>query len=50
MKKFDGYFQVTITLDMSYYGKLNAISIKIISRNLTLLFFADISSFWGWAY
>ena len=37
MKKFDGYFLITIGLDMSCYVKLNALSIKIISRNLTLL-------------
>ena len=37
MKKIDGHFQVTIALDISDYVKLNALSIKIISRNLNLL-------------
>ena len=37
MKKFDGYFQVTIALDISYYVKLNGLSIKIIFKTLTLL-------------
>ena len=36
-KKIDDYFQVMIALDISYKVKLNALSIKIISRNLTLL-------------